>query len=249
MEEEINSVGRKLLDQLNVRLAREKEIADILTKSVSEQEDYLKNVRITTQTQVLNLDKINENLNKQLIVQQSALAALQKQRAEFVGQQALLADQGDLFSRFNQDLSEIDNQIIKADKEILQTKTVIQGNQQQINEEIEKQYSLEQQLTAAKLKDVSEIKAAQQSTITRALDRGDTLGRAFATGTMLQKLGMFVDAVAVLSGAAVRLLDSSEVGRVPQMSRLTRRMNSSSLHSSEGLMRSLRSLALTKAST
>ena len=208
MEEEINSVGRKLLDQLNVRLAREKEIADILTKSVSEQEDYLKNVRITTQTQVLNLDKINENLNKQLIVQQSALAALQKQRAEFVGQQALLADQGDLFSRFNQDLSEIDNQIIKADKEILQTKTVIQGNQQQINEEIEKQYSLEQQLTAAKLKDVSEIKAAQQSTITRALDRGDTLGRAFATGTMLQKLGMFVDAVAVLSGAAVRLLDS-----------------------------------------
>ena len=84
MEEEINSIGRKLLDQLNTRLAREKEIADILTKSVSEQEDYLKKISATTQTQVLNLDKLNQTLNSQLIVQQAALADLQKERATFV---------------------------------------------------------------------------------------------------------------------------------------------------------------------
>jgi len=208
MEEEINNIGQKLLDQLENRLAREKEIADVLTKSVSEQQDYLNNLKLTTRTQVLNLDKANQALNAQLRAQQTTISDLQNRRAEILRQQSLIADQGDLFSTFTQNVSGIDAQILAAKQAMKTTQQNIAENELEISVLTQQRMEAEQAINAAKNRELAEIKAAQESTLTRAISRGRVMGRGFAEGTMLQKVGMFADAVSTLGKAAMGLLTS-----------------------------------------
>jgi hypothetical protein len=207
-DEELN-IRQQILDRLTREQAILKQRQELVGKSLSVQEQ----IQSVLQTEYETLTDKREKLRAESKVNREILRTLQAKRQQLERQNGYEKDQQDLFNSTNLALAQIDQQILTLKGEIAGNVVSQSALAQDLRTNVGKQLAVDESILATKIRmqseeqqRLSEVESAKQSQLTSAIRRGNTLGNAFKTGTILEKIGMFADAVSTLGKVAMQVL-------------------------------------------
>lgn len=207
-DEELN-IRQQILDRLTREQAILKQRQELVGKSLSVQEQ----IQSKLQDEYKTLTRKREELRAESKTNREILRTLQAKRQQLERQTGVEKDQQDLFNSTNLALAQIDQQILTLKGEIAGNVVSQSALAQDLRTNVGKQLAVDESILATKIRmqseeqqRLSEVESAKQSQLTSAIRRGNTLGNAFTTGTILEKIGMFADAVSTLGKVAMQVL-------------------------------------------